>query len=292
MGTDQSVGASILRSSFYDKVIKQVVARKYKFKQALTISTTGAWKNYFYRENTTTLNAQSGNAIRGIPRGAAFPQAVVEWDLINTTIEKYGLEDNIFWEDIISDDVAVQQRTLVRIAEGVAKSVDDQIYSALTTDSGIQTFTIGPNTTTTSGAWNESSAAIIDDLARATQLFAEADYDTDRIMVFVNPRDRRSIMKYLTDKGAQFPRLAENVAENGNFGNLMGFEFVESRSVSASQALVVIPQRCGNWKQLVPLQTTTKEDPYKSVTIRSVELGVTQVTDPLAVCLIKGTLSA
>lgn len=286
MTVDQQSATANMRTVFYDKIVKGFAEAAYKFKQAVTVSSSSAWKNYYWRENSSALTAQTGNAIKGIPRGANFPQAVVEWERVLTTIEKYGLEDNIPYEDLISDDVDVRNRTLFRIAEGVAKAVDDEIWNTLTESrsvSNIQTIAI------TSRFWDVASAAIIDDLLQAKQKIAEYNYDTSNLMAFVSPKDYRSIMSYLADKGAQFPAIGNEVASNGKQGRLAGIDLVVSNSVTASYALVVVPKICGTWKQLVPLTTETKEDPLKSLTVRSVEFGVTQLTDPKACVLISGT---
>jgi len=289
MAIDQEVGEVNIRAQFFDGVVKGFATASYKFKQAVNISPTSAWKNFFYRESPTALAGATGNTIEGIPRGAEFPQAVVQWERIQAVIKKYGLEDNIHWEDILTSDVDVQERTLFRIAEGVTKAVDDEIWDVLTesrSPSAIQSVTL---VTGGRGSWNETSAAIIDDLLEAKQKMAEQNYDVSNTMLFISPRDYRSIMKHLTDKGAQFPSLSTDIANNGVVGTLAGTTLVVSNSVTTSYALMVIPKRVGTWKELVPLQTTTKEDPYKSVTIRAVEMGTTQLTDPKAAVLIIGT---
>jgi len=276
-----------LRKEFVDSVVKQTAMQTYKFKQAVSIVSTSAWKNYFFREDTTILAGKTGNATKGIPRGAEFPQASVSWTKIQTTIEKYGLEDNIPYEDLISDDLDVRDRTLIRIAEGVAKAVDDEIWDVLTesqSPSAIQTIDIGRV-----NGWDGASAAVIDDLLHAKQLIAEKNYPTENLMCFVNPHDYRKIMNYLAEKGAQFPSIGNQVATNGVQGKVAGITLVVSNSVTASYALVCVPKRCATWKELVPLRTTTKEDPYKSMTIRSVEMGVTQLTDPEACVLLTYT---
>jgi hypothetical protein len=288
MGTEW--GQQEVRGTFYDKVVKQIAAQTYKFKQAVSVVPTSAWKNFFFREDTTVLTGQTGNAIGGIPRGAEFPQASANWTLIQSTIKKYGLEENIPYEDLISDEIDVRDRTLIKIAAGVAKAVDDEIWDTLTENRvpvAIQSITLGLNY-----EWDSSSAAIIDDLLQAKQLISEQNYDTEDLMAFVSPKDYRRIMNYLAEKGAQFPSVAAGVATNGVQGSVAGITLVTSNSVTASWALVVVPKRCGNWKELVALQTTTKEDPYKSLTIRAVEMGVTQLTDPKAVVLIKNTQAA
>lgn len=295
MAYDQSEGTSDIRTQYYDKVVKGFAERAYKFKPILTIDPTSAWKNFFFRENPTALSGatttgMTGNLVKGIPRGANFPQANETWEKVASTIVKYGLESNISWEDLISDEIDVKARTLMRIAEGVAKAVDTEIYSVLSesgTPTNIQSITIAA--VGAGRAWDVASAQIIDDLLQAKQLIAQYDYDVSSLTAFISPKDYRSIMNYLAEKGAQFPKIGESVASNGVMGNLSGINLVVSNNVTASQALIVVPKRCGTWKELVPLQTTTKEDPYKSLTIRSVELGATQLTDPKAVVLIRGT---
>ena len=288
MGTDQEVASVVVRDQYFDKVIKQVAERAYKFKQALTISPTSSWKNFFYREGATPLAGLTGNAIKGIPRGADFPQAVVQWERIQAVIDKYGLENNIPWEDIISDSIDVKERTLFKIAEGVVKAVDDQIYTALTSDSGVTTLNIH-SAYTNGGGWNQASGAVIDNLMYGKQIIAENNYDVSNLMLFINPRDHRSLVKYLTDKGAQFPTVSSDKAMNGVVGNLVGITIVVSNSVTVSQALLVVPKRCGTWKELVPLTTITKEDAGKNLLVRSWEYGVTEVTDPKCIVVFKGT---
>ena len=290
MATNLEVGSSELRAEVVDKVIKGFATATYKFKQALSVSSTNAWKNTYYREDPDALTSPTGNAIEAIPRGANFPQAVVSWEKVSSYIEKYGLEDNIFWEDILTDDIDVQSRTLYRIAEGVVKAVDTEIWDVLTENrsvSAIQEVAITESATT--GQWDTASAAVIDNLMNAKQLIGEKNYPTNNLMCFISEKDHRSIVKYITDSGAQFDKLGEDAARNGRVQGLAGIKFVVSNNVTASYALVVVPKICGSWKAAVPLQTTTIVDPYKSTKIRAVEMGVTQLTDPKAVCLISNT---
>lgn len=291
MPQDQEVGNVPIRSQFFDKVLKQTVMRKYKFKQALSIQTTSAWNNFFYRQSQAVLDAASGNPIKSLPRGANFPQATVQYERINALVQKYGLEDNLNWEDIISNDIDVQTRTIVKIGEGIVKAVDDEIFNVLTTDVDRQTLSITAGKYwTAQGVGAGLSAAIIADLMEAKRLIIDADYDVDNLMVFLNPRDHSALTDYLTSKGAQFPKIAENlVSGNGNVGSMLGFNFIVSRSVTASEALVVIPKMVGTWRQLVPLQTNTKVDEFKSVRVRAVEVGITQVFEPKAIVHITGT---
>ena len=288
--TFYEVGQNVVRAIFYDKVVKGFADPTYKFKQAVTISTTGAWTNYFFRGSTSVLAGLTGNDTKGIPRGAAFPQASISWERVSSVINKYGLEENIPYEDLISDEIDVETRTLQKIGEGVAYSVDSEIWSGLTesgTPTNIQSINIAAGY-----EWNTASAAIIDDLLQAKQLIAEYNYPTDNLMAFVNPKNYRDIMNYLASKGAQFPSIGTEVATNGRMGNLVGIQLVVANNVTASRALVVVPQRCATWKELVALSTNVEEDKFKSKTYRAVEMGVLQLTDPKAVVYIKNTRNA
>lgn len=281
------VGSTALRAQVVDKTVTGFAERAYKFKQACTIAPTSAWKNVFYRETATPLTGGTGSSISAIPRGANFPQAVVTWTKVDALIEKYGLEDNIQWEDILTDDLDVQARTLFRISEGVAKAVDDAIWDDLTESRSV--VNINSVTIAATKHWSGTSAAIIDNLMNAKQLIAENNYDTSNLMLFVSPKDHRSLVRWLHDKGTQAPLIGNDVGTNGRVGTIAGMTIVQSNSVTASYALLVVPKVCATWREVVPLSTTTVEDPYKSVKIRAVEMGVTELKNPKAVCLISNT---
>lgn len=283
-------GVAGIRAEVIDSMVKQTAAASYKFKQAVAVVPTSAWNNTFFRENLTVPAGKSGNATKGIPRGSNFPQYTIGWQEVTVKIVKHGLEENIPWEDILSDTINVQTRTVIRLTEGVVKSVDDDIYDVLSDTNGtgsgdvIQSFAIAGR------QWNVSSAAIIDDLMQASELIStNGNYDTSNLIAFVSPKDHRSIKNYLADKGAQWQGIATDVATNGRVGKVAGITLVESNSVPASFALVVKPKTCATWKELVSLRSTTIDDPYKSLKIRVVEEGVVELTDPKAICLIKNT---
>ena len=289
------IGSTDLRKEIVSGVIKGRADASYKFKQAVSITPTSAWDNSYYRENSAALTSQTGYPSK-IPRGGNFPQASVEWTKHIKTIEKFGREENIIWEDILTDNINVQARTLFKIADSVAKDVDDQMWSDLTENqspSEIQTFSVFSTDSNISGrTWDIASAAIIDDLMRAKQLIGQFNYPTNNLMCFISEKDHRSIIKYLTDSGAQYPSIGEATATNGKVGKLVGIQFVVSNSVTASFALVVVPKVCATWQTAVPLSTDVETDAFKSVRVRAVEEGVLQLTDPSACVLIEGTQSA
>ncbi len=116
------VGEDSLRKTTYDNAIKQLAIYSYKMKQLVSTVSSDSWKNYFFRESTDIPTGQSGNAIKGIPRGADFPDAVLSWEQVSSRIEKYGLSGKIDHEDIIAKNIDTRNRTIKRLAEGVAKA--------------------------------------------------------------------------------------------------------------------------------------------------------------------------
>ena len=152
--------------------------------------------------------------------------------------------------------------------------------------SNIHTFTVAPGF-----EWNAASAAIIDDLMQCKEKIGVYNYPVNNLICFLSLKDHRSIVKYITDSGAQFDKLSDDTARNGRVAGLAGIKFILSNSVTASFALVVVPKLCATWQSAVPLQTNIEVDPFRSTRIRAVEMGVTQLTVPKAICLIQNTQS-
>src|SRR3990172_6971552 len=146
MAYDQSVGTANIRKEVIDGSLRQILPKKFVFRQALSVVSTDAWKNTFWREDPATLTGvtTSGitrNSFKEIGRGSEFPNASVAWEEISTRILKFGAQDVLNWEDVLSDNVDVEQRTLIKIAEGIASAEDAYIYSGLTDDASINTLT-------------------------------------------------------------------------------------------------------------------------------------------------------
>lgn len=276
-------GADILRATTYDLAIKQIANYSYKWKQLVSVVTSSSWKNYFFRENTTIPTGQSGNAIKGIPRGADFPNAVLSWEQVNSRIDKYGLSATIDHEDIIAGNIDTRNRTVLRIAEGVAKAVDTEIYNVVTeslSPSAIQTGVLQ------AGYWNQSSAAIIKDLA-AMKAQVKSYYDNaSDFALIINPVREPDVLHYIYEKGAQATQSGE-AAFNGQIGSPAGVRIITSSVVAASYGVFLVPKTCATWKQLMPLQTDTKTEAFKGDTITSCEYGVTELHEPKQVVLLQ-----
>jgi hypothetical protein len=276
--TFYETGEDVVRATAYDLSIKQIANYAYKMKQLVSVVTSSSWKNYFFREQTNVPTGQSGNAIKGIPRGADFPNAVLSWEQVNSRIEKYGLSATIDHEDLIAGNIDTRNRTVKRIAEGVAKAVDTEIYSVLSTDSDIQTGVLY------GGYWDQSSAAIVKDLAfMKAQVKAYYDNASDFAIV-INPNVEPYVLHYIWEKGSQAQSLGEK-AFNGEVASPAGVRIITADIVPTSFALFVHSKTCATWKQLMALQTDTKTDAFKGDTMTACEYGVTEVHEPKQIVL-------
>lgn len=276
-------GEDTLRATTYDLAIKQIATYSYKFKQLVSEVSSSSWKNYFFREQTNVPEGQSGNAIKGIPRGADFPNAVLSWEQVNSRIDKYGLSSTIDYEDIIAGNIDTRNRTILRIAEGVAKAVDTEISLVVSenwTPSNIQTGALQ------GGYWNETSAAIIKDLAKMKAQVKNYYDQASNFVVVINPSVEPEVLHYIYEKGAQATTAGQS-AFNGQIGNPAGVNIITSAVVPVSYALFLVPKTCATWKSLMPLQTDTKTDTFKGDTITACEYGVTELHEPKQVVLLQ-----
>lgn len=278
--TFYETGEDKLRATTYDLAIKQLVVYSYKMKQLVSVVNSNSWKGYFFREQTNIPTDQSGNAIKGIPRGADFPNAVLSWEQVTSRIEKYGLSGSIDHEDIIAGNIDMRNRTIKRIAEGVAKAVDTEIYAVISTDSNIQTGTLR------GGYWDETSAAIIKDLAfMKSQVKAYYD-NASNFVCAINPGTEPYVLHYIYEKGAQ-AQSSGQAAFNGQIGNPAGVNIITADIVPASYALFMVPKSCATWQSLMSLETDTTTDRFKGDKITACEYGVTELHEPKQIVMIQ-----
>ena len=287
MAYELSAGSAGLRREVVDAMAHQIAEPSYKFMQAVSVLPTNALTHTFYREDPTVSTGPTGNKFKGVPFGSALPQSYDTFQEVSVRVIAHKVETNIAWEYLKGDTINLQARAIVRRTREIVKSIDDDIWTTLTTNGNILTsFSVQ---TAAHGAWDETSAAIIDDIYHASRLISEKDYPTDNLMCFINPYDKESFLHYLASKGAQFPAIAEDAVRNGVIGKIGKVTFIEANSVTTSQALVVVPKTVATWKEFEPLTTASVMDPLKSWMFRVAQEGILEVTDPYAMCLLRGT---
>ncbi len=284
------------RAQVWEKDIKGFAPKRYVMKQLFTDLKTAAWTNSFYQKTATSLTAGTGSAIKGIGRGADFPAVFRGTTLVNKIIEQYGAEGVIYWQDILTSNIAVQNETILDVTDGVVNSVDGELYNTLT----VNDTAVGTNTLAIAAGYEWDSDTVqnrdpVQDLLNAVR---EVTIDRYPILtsgqgfLVINETDYANIMG--NSKVVNHPtfKLAQGIIKNGNLAMLVGLRILVTPVVTADKAVVVMARKCGTLKVAQALTVDVIKDPQKKYTIRASEIIVSALTDPEAVCLITNTRKA
>jgi hypothetical protein len=279
-----TTGELDLRAINYEKIVKGFALQEFKMKQVVTESSSSSWQESYYRETASELTGGTGSAVKGVPRLANFPYGEPSWTLVNSYIEKYGMEGVVSAEDEMLDNVDVIARTLLRISRAVAYAVDSQIYTVLLAAVG--------NTVAVSVGYEWDSATIaqrdpISNILDAKKELAIDNFDPDNgnTYLIVSPKQYRYILS--NSKVVSNPSFkTADVVSNGVVGQICGLKIIVFVGVTADSCLVAIAKECGTWKSAAGLTTHVIKDPGIKTTIRAYEMGVCQANAPNALCSI------
>ena len=86
-----TTGEQDLRTENFEAMVKGFALQEFKMKQLVSVSTSNAWVETYYRETADELTGGSGSAVKGIPRLANFPYGEPSWTKVQSYIEKYGM---------------------------------------------------------------------------------------------------------------------------------------------------------------------------------------------------------
>ena len=286
-----STGMADLRAENVERAVKGFALQEYRFKQLLMVNNSNSWQESYFQETAADLTAGGNRNVKGIPRLAKFPYGEVTFTKKSSYLAKYGMEGVISWEDQRTNNVDVVARTLLRIARAVTKSVDAEIWDVLSesqSPSLINTLAIAAGS-----EWNSATLANRDPIqnildAKATIETDNYDPDNGRGFLLLGTTDAANLMGNANVRNAgQF--YTDDVTRNGVIGRMLGLTIIKSNNVTADFAMVGIAKECGTWKAAQPLTVVTIDDPGIKKTIRAFELGVTQLINPEAICLITNT---
>ena len=278
------------RKQTWEKDIKGFAAKRYVMKELVMELQTSAWTNSFYQKTATSLTGGTGSAIEGIPRGADFPSVARGTTLKSAIILQHGGEGVIYWQDILTSNIAVQSETISDVSDAVVFSVDNKIYNMLTeNDAG---GTINTVAIAAGYEWDSDTIQNRDPVQNLLDCIREITIDRYPILtsgqgfVVMNETDYALMMG--NSKVLNHPtfKLAEGIIRNGNLAMLVGLRIKVSPVVTADKMLIVMAKKCGTWKVAQALVVDVIKDPQKKYTIRASEIGVAQLTDPEAVCFL------
>lgn len=286
-----TVGMQDIRGLNIEKAVTGFALQSYVFKDRLClVQSSSSWQERYYEETAADLTASgTGNSVEGVPRLATYPHGEVSWTQRNSYHKKFGMETRISYEDEISDDVDVIARSLLRIGRAVAKAVDAEIWDVIT--EGRTAVNINSVTITAGYEWDSATLSArdpIQDILNAKKAIAEQNYDPEGAFLCLSPKDYANLLGNANVRNAgQF--YTASVTERGEVGQICGLRILVSNNVTADYACVVVGKEAATWKQLAALQTRVIEDAGIGKTIRAWEIGVCQLKNPKAVCLIINT---
>lgn len=289
-------GDTDLRTEEWRRDLVGFALQSFTLLEDLTLRNTSAWINHFYQESATELAGTGTRSPRPLGRGSELPTARVSWTLVTKRIEKYGLKDYVLYEDAISDNVDVVGRTLLRLARGVVKAIEDEVFDVVTEDQSAST--INSTTTTSVGGDQWDAATGLNppkDILDAMRQIAVNNYDeiyTGGGALWVSPKDYMSLMVYVYNNGSDAPKFAEKVLADGRLEQtFLGLSVRVSNSVVADYAAVIVKKRCATWTELEPLKTRIVDNSPKDFEISAWAFGVSAITDPKAITLIVDTVT-
>lgn len=285
-----TTGQADLRAEHISKIVTGFATQKYKMKQLVMVESSSSWQESYYKESKTELTGGTGSSIEGVPRLATFPHAEVIVTKVTGYMKKFAIEGEISYEDELTNNISMITRTLFRLARGVAKAVDDEIWDVLTENRSPSTI----NSVTITAGYEWDSATVsnqqpIYDILAAKQAIEEDNYEFDgNGYLVLSPKDAKNLMNNANVRNAG-TFYTDSVTSNGVIGKICGLTVIRSNSVTADYALVCVAKECATWKSAAALTTVSTKDAGIKTTIRSWEIGMCQLTNPEAVCLIINT---
>lgn len=282
-----------LRAEDVSEVVEGFALKEFAMKPLTTVSRSNAWKETFFQEDNAELTAQGPANIEGVPRLSSFPSVDPSWTEKTATQVKHAAKGTIAWEDIETNEFDTQARLMLKVARSVANSVDSAIYDVLTesqSPSDINSFSISSG-----DEWDSSTVANrdpIDDMLHGIQLIEESEYSWQNGQGFfvVSPRTKRTLLSNPDVRNAgRF--FTDSPTRNGMVGQLLGGTLISTTAATDDDVLVGLAKECGTYKEALPLTTVTEDDELVSRTVKTAEIGITQLTNPSALTLIQNVMA-
>ncbi len=284
------VGQTDIRGENVSRVVRVFEKKKFKLEPLLLGVKSVNWTETYYKEDPTILTAAGTRNIKEIGRLSQFPTLNASWTKVSAEHFKYGGEGEISMEDIQTNAIPIQARTLEKIAEAIINSVDIAIYAALTAEGSTS------GTVASVAEWDNATVANrdpIQDLVRGIEAMDENNVDAlSGGTLLINPHDHASLI--MNSKVINNPSFkTADVVSNGKVGQIAGLTMVKTTSVTSDEAMIIIDQETATWQSVVGLTTVvinnTEGTAGIKTLIRSWEIGQIQITNPKKIYTITNT---
>lgn len=272
----------LLKENFNSNV-HNIAMAKLIFKQAVFTQPSTAGLERFYKESITDLDVSAQ-----IPRDAGFFSDQVILDTLDIRPQKHGAESRIAWEDSIEPGPNLVERTSIRLANRVARSVNTRIWNVLSENQSASLI----NTNATAAAWDHATRAnriphedIAESVSKCTEGVLQAYQPTE---LYLSPKDFVFVVTndYVM---SSFDSSSPQLMESGMMGKLLGLNVLVNPVVTADYALVADSKKAVTWAEVAGLTTNVDYTPGKHYLFTAFEYGNAALVNPKAVCLITNT---
>ena len=278
------------RKQVWEKDIKGFAKKRYVMRELVMVQTSDAWTNSFYQKTATSLTGGEFHGVEGIPPGANFPAVMRGTTLKSARILQHGGETQLLWQAILTSNIRLQAEAVSDVTDAVVYSTDNKVYNMLSeSDTPVLI-----NTVAITAGYEWDSATIqnrdpVYDLLKCIEAIQTCRYPiltSGRGFAAMNEATFTLLMS--NSKVLNHPtwKQAEGIIQNGRLASIVGLNIYVTPVVTNDKVLVGVAKTCGTWKVAQPLTVDVIIDAQKKYTIRASEIGVAQLTDPEAVCLL------
>jgi len=280
--TNLTMGTEGIRRENIESGIKGFTEQSYKLKQVCLVQSSSSHQETYWKEDTDVLTGMTGSSIDGIPRGAQFPHVEPNWTKQTGYFVKYGDQGKIFYEDLKTDQIDVQARTMKRVAQAITAAIDGAIYSGIVDATGI-------NTLAASATWDNATIALqnpIGDILHGIEYCSVDNVDIlENGYIIMAPEDYTNLLN--NSKVINNPSFkTADVVSNGKVGQICGLTIIVTNSATINKVTLIKGQSAAVWKSNVGLTAVTIDDPGIKITIRAWEIGQLQIVNPNAIHVI------
>ncbi len=249
----------------------------------------------FLDSTDTTDNTLS--RIFNVPERALPTIVGPKWTQKTTRVKKFFVESEMMSEeDLMDNDVQAMATTLRDLIRAVANQVDIRIYSTLIEAAAATPTTPAPSDTNTTVAtadgWDDLvTGDPIKDILIGNEKIRAQSYDTNSIVLYINPAEHRHLMVYLISvKGSSIPAFSSQAVVKGQVMELLGNRVIVSQNATTDGALQFTENRSAEWRTFTPMTSHVMDFPGIGKKIRVLERGEGLLTNPKSVHQITDTL--
>lgn len=244
--------------------------------------------------DTTGITASK---IYNVPERALPTIIGPTWTQKTSRVKKFMVEsETISEEDLKDNDVQAMATTLRDLVRAVANQVDIRIYSTLIEAAAATPTVPNPTDTLTTVAvadgWDdEVTGDPIKDILIGNRKIRAQSYDTNSIVLYINPIEHQNLMVYLISvKGSSIPAFSSQAVVKGQVMEILGNRVIVSQNATTDNALQFVENRSAEWRSFTAMVSHVIEDPGIGRKVRVLERGEGLLTNPKSVHQITDTV--